>query len=170
MAKYIERDALIEWLKRIPLKDLSDGLGLCRVIMEDDFKKAIKKMPKGIIADVSPVRHGRWNDGDPYCPICRKDKFRGLDADVWADWKPDYCPNCGAKMDGGVRMTNEEAIKNMPKDIIVDAVPVSELEKLRDYLYSEDLIFMRGLAKLNKLIAKYGGTEAGKTPDKNTKP
>lgn len=52
-------------------------------------------------ADVAPVRHGRWNDGDPYCPICRKDKFSGLDADVWADWKPDYCPNCGAKMDGG---------------------------------------------------------------------
>ena len=101
MAKYIDRDALVEWLKRIPLKDLSDGRGLCRVIMEDDFKKAIKNMPKGIIADV---------------------------------------------------------------------VPVSELEKLRDYLYSEDLIFMRGLAKLNKLIAKHGGTETGKTPDKNTKP
>ena len=37
----------------------------------------------------------------------------------------------------------------------VNAVPVSELEKLRDYLYAEDLIFMRGLAELNKLIAKY---------------
>ena len=35
----------------------------------------------------------------------------------------------------------------------VDAVPVSELEKLRDFLYAEDLIFMRGLAELNKLIA-----------------
>ena len=46
-----------------------------------------------------PVRHGRWIDGDPYCPICKKDKFRGLDADIWADWQPDYCPNCGAKMD-----------------------------------------------------------------------
>ena len=87
MPKYINREALIEWLKHIPLKDLSDGLGLCRVIMEDDFKKAIKKMPKGII---------------------------------------------------------------------VDAVPVSELKKLRDYLYAEDLIFMRGLAKLNKLIANCG--------------
>ena len=102
MAKYyIDREALVEWLKRIPLKDLSDGRGLCRVIMEDDFKKAIKNMPKGII---------------------------------------------------------------------VDAVPVSELKKLRDYLYAEDLIFMRGLAELNKLIAKHGGTKAGKTPDKNTKP
>lgn len=37
----------------------------------------------------------------------------------------------------------------------VDAVPVSELEKLRDYLYAEDLIFMRGLAELNKLISNY---------------
>ena len=52
----------------------------------------------------------------------------------------------------------------------IDAVPVSELEELRDYLYAEDLIFMRGLAKLNKLIAKHGETKAGKTPDKNIKP
>ena len=50
--------------------------------------------------EAEPVRHGWWNDGDPYCPICRKDKFRGLYADVWEDWKPDYCRNCGAKMDG----------------------------------------------------------------------
>ena len=57
MAKYIDREALVEWLKRIPLIDLSDGRGLCRVIMEDDFKKAIKKMPKGIVADAVPVVH-----------------------------------------------------------------------------------------------------------------
>ncbi len=38
----------------------------------------------------------------------------------------------------------------------VDAVPVSQLKKLRDYLYAEDLIFMRGLAELNKLIANCG--------------
>ena len=44
-------------------------------------------------------------------------------------------------------------IKNAPT---VDAIPVSELKKLRDYLYAEDLIFMRGLAELNKLIANYG--------------
>lgn len=44
-------------------------------------------------------------------------------------------------------------IENAPT---VDAVPVSELKKLRDYLYAEDLIFMRGLAELNKLIANYG--------------
>ena len=46
-----------------------------------------------------------------------------------------------------------DMISNVPT---VDAVPVSELEKLRDYLYAEDLIFMRGLAELNKLIANCG--------------
>ena len=46
-----------------------------------------------------------------------------------------------------------DMISNVPT---MDAVPVSELEKLRDYLYAEDLIFMRGLAELNKLIANCG--------------
>ena len=55
MDEYIDRGALIEWLKHIRLIDLSDGRGICRVIMEDDFKKAIKKMPKGVIADVARV-------------------------------------------------------------------------------------------------------------------
>ena len=63
MAKYIDREALVEWLKRIPLKDLSDGRGLCRVIFEDDFKRAIKKIPKGIIVDVAPVRHRMFTLG-----------------------------------------------------------------------------------------------------------
>ena len=48
------------------------------------------------------------------------------------------------------------AIADLADAPTVDAVPVSELKKLRDYLYTEDLIFMRGLAELNKLIANYG--------------
>lgn len=100
MAKYIDREALVEWLKRIPLKDLSDGRGLCRVIFEDDFKRAIKKIPKGIIVDVSPVRHGEWeivvgSNGKEYmvCTCCR------VSQDLTGVFT--YCPNCGAKMDGG---------------------------------------------------------------------
>ena len=77
MAKYIDREALIEWLKRIPLKDLSDGLGLCRIIMEDDLKKAIKEMPEGIIVDAVPVvrctdcmhSYGAYLCGG-YCTYC----------------------------------------------------------------------------------------------------
>lgn len=42
----------------------------------------------------------------------------------------------------------------------VSAVPVSELLALRDNLYEDNLITMRGLRDLNLLIAKYeGGTE-----------
>lgn len=100
MAKYIDREALVEWLKRIPLKDLSDGRGLCRVIFEDDFKRAIKKIPKGIIVDVAPVRHGEWeivvgSNGKEYmvCTCCR------VSQDLTGVFT--YCPNCGSKMDGG---------------------------------------------------------------------
>lgn len=55
MAKYIDREALVNWLKHIPLKDLSDGQGLCRVIMEDDFKSAISSLPESAVADMVPV-------------------------------------------------------------------------------------------------------------------
>ena len=105
MAKYIDREALVEWLKRIPLKDLSDGRGLCRVIFEDDFKRAIKKIPKGIIVDVAPVRHGRWvqvivhvefEDGfvdrvEECCSACHEPNGRRCTY---------FCPNCGADMRG----------------------------------------------------------------------
>lgn len=39
----------------------------------------------------------------------------------------------------------------------IAAVPVSELLSLRDNLYEDDLITMRGLRDLNMLIAKYEG-------------
>ena len=57
-----------------------------------------------------------------------------------------------ANSDGAYGYVDAKQIADAPT---VDAVPVSELEKLRDYLYAEDLIFMRGLAELNKLIANY---------------
>ena len=91
MAEYIEREDLLELYRMDDPVLNKNGHVPLPVIRQN-----IMDIPA---ADVSPVRHGRWNDGDPYCPICKKDKFRGLDADVWADWKPDYCPNCGAKMD-----------------------------------------------------------------------
>ena len=48
----------------------------------------------------------------------------------------------------------------------VDAVPISELTALRDTLYDMDAITFRGLAKINQLIAKYGGQGISNTiPD-----
>lgn len=53
--------------------------------------------------DVAPVRHGRWvsvpHKLARVCSVCNRDepyKFADTDADVY-----NYCPNCGAKMDGG---------------------------------------------------------------------
>ena len=53
--------------------------------------------------DVAPVRHGRWvsvpHKLARVCSVCNRDepyKFADINADVY-----DYCPSCGAKMDGG---------------------------------------------------------------------
>lgn len=47
---------------------------------------------------VEKVWRGKWEPGNLFCPICGKDKFDGLNADIWADWMPNFCPNCGAPM------------------------------------------------------------------------
>lgn len=75
MARLIDGDALIE-----------------------KFNEAVEEMPT---ADVAPVVHGRWIEQEKYtfgvmydCSICGD---RILDnGHAW-----NYCPNCGARMDGG---------------------------------------------------------------------
>ncbi len=49
--------------------------------------------------DTMQVVRGEWEPANPICPVCGEDKFKGLDADIWSDWTPAYCPNCGAKME-----------------------------------------------------------------------
>ena len=53
--------------------------------------------------DAVEVVHGRWvsvpHKLARVCSVCNRDepyKFADIDADVY-----DYCPHCGAKMDGG---------------------------------------------------------------------
>ena len=46
-------------------------------------------------ADVVEVRHGYWISGwDTVCSVCK------IDVDVYDVERFNYCPNCGAKMDG----------------------------------------------------------------------
>lgn len=59
------------------------------------LKTNYKQSTTGVVE----VRHGKW-DINRNCSVCGVYKFEGLDADVWADWDIDYCPHCGAKMDG----------------------------------------------------------------------
>ena len=87
MAEYIDKEAL-----RDALYD-ADAITMNGV-------KILNQFPA---ADVAPIRHGRWVSV-PYklarvCLVCNRDepyKFADIDADVY-----DYCPYCGAKMDGG---------------------------------------------------------------------
>ena len=73
--EYIEREALIEELKR-------------RDFLPVIVKHAIEAVSA---ADVAPVRHGRWLEDE----TCSKGR---CEIPVMED---KYCPNCGAKMDGG---------------------------------------------------------------------
>lgn len=49
----------------------------------------------------SAENKGEWEDGNNICPKCGENKFKGLEADIYADWQPNFCPNCGADMRGG---------------------------------------------------------------------
>lgn len=88
MAEYIEREAAIRFVNR------QSSFTMTRNGLID----SISKLPA---ADVAPVVYGQWEPGNPICPVCGGNKFKDLDADIWCDWQPDFCPNCGAKMDGG---------------------------------------------------------------------
>lgn len=88
MSRYIDADELEETML----------YGMCGTGYQTLALSLIKEVPT---ADVEPVRHGYWEDGDkpiiPYeghysgnCSVCGE----------WSEYLTDYCPNCGARMDG----------------------------------------------------------------------
>lgn len=93
MAKeYIEREALLKNLNRFAQDNY------CVTIND-----VIMNLPA---ADVAEVVHGRWMlerepDGKTYCFHCSAcdSGFSHISIYNVGDWN--YCPNCGAKMDGG---------------------------------------------------------------------
>ena len=97
MAEYIDCEAAFD-----AITDLA-GKAPTRSAYEAVWKLArvLKKIPA---ADVAPVVHGRWEYipqtintyGQLRCSICN---WWTLDPSV--DRSYSYCPNCGAKMDGG---------------------------------------------------------------------
>lgn len=97
MSRYIDADKLKEKLDSFvsmneTYTDYNCGYDDCLIAVQD----TLADIPT---ADVVEVRHGYW-DINRNCSVCGVYKFEGLDADVWADWDIDYCPHCGAKMDG----------------------------------------------------------------------
>ena len=98
MTEYIERDALLDYISAA-VKHRGMGEIIGQALM-----RYIKRQPA---ADVAPVVHGRWDDSGRYtfpsgstavrctnCGCALKESEYHLN-----NWN--YCPVCGAKMDGG---------------------------------------------------------------------
>ena len=97
MAEYIEREKLLKAFKlkvKNPDKRYEKG-------MQDAIDCLIPEVLADITdADVQPVKHAIWiitDDGYCRCESCHK-KAPYFGDDCVAT---DFCPHCGAKMDGG---------------------------------------------------------------------
>ena len=103
MAEYIEREATIKLLRSLGSRDYRREKGT--------IQEAIKMVsfPEYTpSADVAPMVYGQWetNSDRPDSLICSVCK---CGFDMWKHDPHNYCPNCGAKMDGW----DENASKEM---------------------------------------------------------
>ena len=99
MAEYINRDAVHDLVRSLTKYAWASPVrNEQRVTVDaDDVQFGVDKIPS---ADVAPVRHGRWEKAENLKPKCSACGEYHLYA--WPDYiKCNYCPNCGAKMDGG---------------------------------------------------------------------
>lgn len=90
--RLIDGDALresIEWCKEQSAK--------CNDSYWDDILERIDVQPT---IDAVPVVHGRWIDhkDEHQCSVCKESTI--VDFYVWRAIQFDFCPYCGAKMDG----------------------------------------------------------------------
>lgn len=112
-------------MTREEAKEILENWNLCHYTPSREAAEAVISAldPLEIISALRPISRervekvwrGEWEPGNPICPICGKNKFYGLDADIWADWMPNFCPHCGAPMtDEAVDMVMErmEALKD----------------------------------------------------------
>ena len=98
--EYIEKEAAIELLRdniNLPIDSGTARAYWTRVVeIKDALIGYIAKIPA---ADVAEVRHGEWKmseSGAIY--FCNKCKYLAMPREA-RGWN--FCPNCGARMDGG---------------------------------------------------------------------
>lgn len=99
MARYIDAETLKRNI-RVNLMPNVDVDGT--VTVENAERYFLNLIDKSSAADVAEVKRGEWAwiaDDSPMCTYCGKvfDTTDNVDAGI--TWN--YCPNCGAKMDGG---------------------------------------------------------------------
>ena len=89
--EYIAKEFVIDAIEELKTKPMPKAL------LFDHLTKLIEIFPT---EDFAPVRHGHWINENFYtrCSACGKmaiyDKYG-------QEVESDYCPRCGAKMDGG---------------------------------------------------------------------
>ena len=98
MKEYIEREAVMERLRRMPIpKQAGRGntwLDNCAA----GVNAAIREVASFPAADVAEVRHGRWvNTKNEVEQICKCSECGYPISYFWS--RTPYCPNCGARMD-----------------------------------------------------------------------
>lgn len=102
MAEYIERDKLISDCKKRIANDWNNMVAPLSWAQAE--KKFLKILEEAQTEDVALVRHGRWQKcsvGKSWwyaCSVCGERP--GKDWLAFSDSLSDYCPNCGARMDG----------------------------------------------------------------------
>ena len=87
---YDDVEQVCKWIDSLPSVTQKSDEQLYKNGFADGYEQGHK--------DAEP-KSGKWIDGDSICPCCGEDKFKDLDADIWSDWQPKYCPNCGAEME-----------------------------------------------------------------------
>ena len=96
MADYIDREALVERLTR--------NLSACNpgTFSERCYQDAINTVNFFPASDVAPVVHGRWvKQHIESVDSAEFSKCSVYNYPVSTMWnRTNYCPNCGAKMDG----------------------------------------------------------------------
>lgn len=70
---------------------------------------AIQRVINAPTIEAEPVRHGRWLVKDNIYPVCSEcSELSDYNCDGTHKQSP-YCPNCGAKMDGGNENESNES-------------------------------------------------------------
>lgn len=98
MAEYINREAIMKFPIRKDHCDKEHANGHFINGIESVLEY-VENLPS---ADVAPVRHGRWEkqSGLYSCSECGMTCPYDVQADVIEYWACNFCPNCGAKMEG----------------------------------------------------------------------
>ena len=97
MAEYIEREATVKLLRSLGSRDYRREKGTIQEAI-----KMVSFSEYTPAADVAPVRHGRWIDKGEYavCTECGGRSGTQYDGVEPIPLMTQFCPNCGAKMDG----------------------------------------------------------------------